>query len=199
VQPEYLPTARLCTGSSAALSRCYDTTSPTPPSPPAWAFATTTATGWAPTAADVAAAVATEFRRIPLTPSGITVQPDRGWTLVNVETIVRTDPTPQTATTTVLGIPVLVRATPARYTWTFGDGSAPLTTTDPGSPWPDHTISHAYRTAGTTEISLTTDWAGEFQVAGTTTWNPINGTASTTETAPVLEIREARNTLTAAG
>ncbi len=193
------PATRACTPTTTLSSRCYDITpAPTPP-PPAWAFATTTATGTAPSALNIEAAVATEFRRIPLTPSGITIQPSRGWTLVNVDTILMTDPTPQTATTTVLGIPVLVRATPARYTWTFGDGSAPLTTTDPGSPWPDHTISHAFRTAGTCTLGLTTEWTGEFQIGGTTTWRPITGTAVTTESAPPLEIRQATNALVRAG
>ncbi|MCG2799036.1 MAG: hypothetical protein L6367_10910, partial [Cellulomonas sp.] len=45
--------------------------------------------------------VLSEFRRLPIAPSVLTVQPDRGWVLVNVETIAYTDPVPQTLTATV--------------------------------------------------------------------------------------------------
>lgn len=150
-----------------------------------------------PTAADVAAAVVTEFRRLPLDPSGIVVQPSRGWTLVNVDTIVLTDPATQDFDTRVLGIPVDVRATPTRYSWDFGDGSPPLVTDDPGAPWPDPTLTHTYRTTGTRRITLTTEWRGEFRTAGGAAWQPIAGVATTSADAPPLEVREAQNSLVA--
>jgi hypothetical protein len=148
------------------------------------------------TLAEVAEAVATEFRRIPLSPPGIVVQPARGWTFVNIETVVLTRAAEQTFPITVLGIPVTVRATPLRYVWSFGDGTAPLVTTEPGAPWPNPSNTHIYRVTGLRTITLTTEWSGEYQIAGATSWQPIDGTATTTESAPPLEVRSATNALT---
>lgn len=148
-----------------------------------------------PTAGEVAATVASEFRRLPLRPSGIVLQPSRGWVLVNLDTIVLTDPTPQTFDISVLGTPVEVRATPAGYAWDFGDGSPPLVTNDPGAPWPEPTLTHAYRSPGTRTITLTTQWRGEFRAAGSATWQPIDGVATTSASAPPVEVRVAENAL----
>lgn len=150
-----------------------------------------------PSAADIAAAVQTEFRRLPLVSGGIVIQPATGATLVNVDTIVLTDPAAQTFATSVLGIPISVRASPVRFAWTFGDGTAPLVTAEPGAPWPAPTVTHRYTQAGVRTISLSTEWAGEFQVAGAGAWQPIAGVATTTVSAPPLEVRSAANSLVA--
>lgn len=175
--------------------RCYSYDSAASDSAAVTAVTVNAATG--PSPAAIAASVASEFRRLPLTSGGIAIQPSRGWTLVNVDTIVLTDPTPATFDTTILGIPVTVRATPTRYSWSFGDDTPPLVTTEPGSPWPNPTVTHAYRTAGTRTITLTTQWSGEFRVAGSPSWQPIAGVATTTESAPPLEVRSATNSLVA--
>ncbi|GAA2720080.1 PKD domain-containing protein [Cellulomonas aerilata] len=146
--------------------------------------------------ADIGAAVAQEFRRLPLTPSTLSVQPPSGWTLVNADTIAfADDDDTQTLLTTVLGLGVTIRATPDTFTWSFGDGSPELTTSDPGRPWPDHTVAHRYTSEGMHAISLTTTWAGTFQVAGSSTWAPVDGTATTTSTSPPLTVYEARSRL----
>ena len=151
-----------------------------------------------PSAEAIAAVVATELRRLPLRSGGITLQPGTGTTLVNVETIAFTDPTPQTFDITVLGVPVTVVARATAFSWSFEDGADPLVTTDPGAPWPEHTVSHVYRTTGARSITLTTEWTGTFRVAGSDTWQPIDGTAVTVETAPPIEVQEATNRLVAA-
>ena len=70
-----------------------------------------------------------------------------------------TDATPQFSTTSmILGINVGVTLTPL-FTWNFGDGTL-FTTTSPGAPYPDTTISHIYRSAGTYKVSLTISWSG---------------------------------------
>ena len=66
---------------------------------------------------------AEDFRRLPIAPQVIQVQPDRGWVLVNKETIVLTDPAEQTFRTDLFGYGVDVIATPTHYTWDFQDGS----------------------------------------------------------------------------
>ncbi|WP_066463042.1 hypothetical protein [Sanguibacter suarezii] len=146
---------------------------------------------------DPAPLVVTEadFRTLPLTPSTITVGPPHGWIPVTMATIAYTDPHPQTLTTTLLGQPVTIRATPTHYTWDWTDGTPPTTTTDPGHPWPHHTLSHTYTTTGTYTVTMTTTWTGEYSLDNGTTYTPITGTATTTTTAPPLTVHELRSHL----
>lgn len=192
------------TGSSAVITnclpigngqlRCYTVDPSAPLIDGIAALSVDPATG-VPGAEAIAASVAYEFRRLPLVSGGIVIQPPQGWTLVNVETIVLTDPTPQTFEVTLLGVDVTVVARPTGYSWSFGDDSPALVTADPGAPWPDQRLTHVYRSAGQRSITLTTQWSGAFRVAGTSAWLPITGTAVTVEAAPPLDVREAANTL----
>ena len=134
---------------------------------------------------------AEDFRRLPLAPSTPSFQPADGRGLVNMPLIVFTDPAPQTLATTVLGVPVTVRATPVRYVWDFGDGEAPLVTDDPGLPYPDHTVSRPYDAPGEYTVQLETTWRGEFQVAGAGPWIPVDGTATTTSPPFTTTVEEA--------
>jgi hypothetical protein len=147
------------------------------------------------TAVDLAPLAEIEFQSLTITPSPVTVQPPDGWTLVNIETITYTSPTPQTFATTLLGIPVTIEATPTTYTWDYDDGTTPTQTTDPGAPYPAQSVFHTYTDEGTATITLDTTWQGRFQITGTSTWTPITGTARTTATAPPLTIYEARSRL----
>ena len=148
----------------------------------------------APGAAPVVVTQA-DFRTLPLTPSAIVVGPSQGWVPVNMITVVYTDPQPQVLTTTLLGQPVTVSATPRDYAWDWADGSTPTTTTDPGAPWPDHTVSHTYPWTGEYTVTMTTTWTGEYSLDGGTTYTPITGTATTTSTAPPLTVTELRSHL----
>ncbi|MHA7132749.1 hypothetical protein [Oerskovia turbata] len=148
---------------------------------------------------DLAPLVEAEFARLPVAPSPVTVQPGRGWTVVNIPTITYTSAHPQVFTTTLLGIALTIEAVPRDYTWDYGDATDPVVTTDPGAPYPDHTVHHTYTHPtdpnAPTTITLTTTWTGRFQITGTPTWTPITGTATTTTTAPPLTIHEARSRL----
>jgi hypothetical protein len=134
---------------------------------------------------------AEDFRRLPLAPSTPSYQPADGRGLVNMPLVVFTDPSPQTLTTTVLGVPVTVRATPVRFTWDFGDGGSPLVTTDPGAPYPDHTVARPYAAPGEYAVRLVTTWRGEFQVAGAGPWIPVDGTATTSSAPFTTTVEEA--------
>lgn len=140
---------------------------------------------------------AEDFRRLPLPAPTLTVQPARSWVLVNKPTIVYTDATPVRLQTDLLGHPVEVEATPSRFTYDFGDGSAPLTTTSPGAPWPNHDTSHVYRQLGSRSITLTTTWSGRYRPVGTTVWHTVPGTATTTVTSPTFTVQELRSHLVA--
>ena len=174
-------------------SRSRDATSPTGWTP--WNL--TGKVGSCPGDIGFPGLTAADFQRLPLVPSQIYLQPPDGWTLANVPTFVYASGGSQTLRTTVLGFGVTVRATPARFTWTFGDGSASIATTDPGKPYPDGTITHAYRAAGVHRIALTTEWNGQFLVDGFTTWLPIDGTAQTRATSAPLRVYTARSRLVA--
>ncbi|UZN03038.1 hypothetical protein [Cellulomonas sp. S1-8] len=130
-----------------------------------------------------------DFRLLPLPAPALTMQPDRGWVLINIETIVYTDPTPVTLRTELLGIGVTVEATPTRWTYDFGDGHD-LVTRDPGQPHPNHDVFHEYEAPGTTTITLTAEWTGRYQIDGTPVWRDINGTATTTASTAPFTIEE---------
>lgn len=143
-------------------------------------------------AAQLTKTVEREFASLPITPSVVDVQPAHGHTFVQIPTIVFTTGEPQIMTTTLLGTDLEVEVTPQSFTWDFGDGSEPLVTTDPGSPYPNDTLSHTYTRTGEPTITLTTTWTGRFRTAGTTNWQPITGTATTTSTAPPVVVQEAQ-------
>lgn len=137
---------------------------------------------------DWVATMATQYQRLTLTPSTISYQPNGDWALVNMDFIVYTDPSPQTLTTELFGVEIAVRSTPVHYEWDFGDG-ATLSTSDAGSAYPDHTVTHVYSQASDgVVVNLTTSWRGEFQIAGSDTWIPIAGLATTTSSTAPIEI-----------
>ncbi|WP_246036366.1 hypothetical protein [Cellulomonas telluris] len=140
---------------------------------------------------------AEDFRRLPIPAPVLNVQPAADWVLVNKETIVYTDPSPVTLTTDLLGYQVTVEATPTRFTYDFGDGTRPLVTTDPGAPYPAFDTFHVYRDLGTRQITLTTEWSGRYQVAGSPAWRDVDGTAQTTTTSPPFEVVERTSKLVA--
>jgi len=140
---------------------------------------------------------AAEFRRLPLTASAPQVQPADGRGLVGMDLIVFTDPAAQVLTTTILGVPVVVRATPTSYAWDFGDGTPPLVTSDPGRPYPHQTVARPYSTEGTFALRLVTTWSGTYQVNGIGPWQTVSGTATTTSAPLTTQVLAASSTLVA--
>lgn len=138
-----------------------------------------------------------DVQSLLVTSGNLVVQPDQPWVLVNTDTIVMTDAEEHILGTQVLDLDVDVRVTPALFTWDFGDGSAPVTGSDPGAPWPDHTVSHVYREASDVTISLRTEWDAAFRVEGTSTWVPVTGRAVTTASTDAIEVVTATPRLTA--
>lgn len=132
---------------------------------------------------------AEEFRRLPLPAPVLHVQPDADWVLVNIQTIVYTDPTPVTLTTELFGVPVVVEAAPSRFAYDWGDGHA-TTTRDPGRPYPAFDVFHEYEQPGDVAITLTTEWTGRYQVGADPTWRDVAGTAETSTTSRTFEVQE---------
>ncbi|HET9653741.1 MAG TPA: hypothetical protein VFP72_00160 [Kineosporiaceae bacterium] len=131
-----------------------------------------------------------DFRRLPLPAGTARVQPPTLRTLVNVDTNVYVEARPVELTTTLLDQPVRVRATPVRFTWTFGDGGT-LRTADPGGPYPRMTTTHVYRQPGTPTLRLVTSYTGEYSVAGGR-WLPVDGEAEVASAPVTLTVVQTR-------
>ena len=139
-----------------------------------------------------------DFAELPLALPVVHLQPEREWFLVNMELLVFTDGDEQLLDTTVLGVPVRVRARPVEFSWDFGDGSEPVVTTGPGAPWPATDVGHVYTSeARGVVVTLTTTWSGEFQVAGQGPWIPIAGTTSTQSQSAPFRLEAVQTRLTA--
>ncbi|AYD90770.1 hypothetical protein D4740_05455 [Actinomyces sp. 2119] len=119
--------------------------------------------------------------------NGLTRQPGGPQALVTKPVIAYTSDAPQTLTTTVAGTQVTVTATPTSYRWDWGDATTD-TTTDPGAPWPDHTVHHTYATTATdVTITLTTTWTATWSLPDGTT-HDLDGTLTTTDTATPFDL-----------
>ena len=137
-----------------------------------------------------------DFQRLPLPAGTSRVQPDNGYTLINIETNVFAEAEPVTLNTTLLGFPVQVRATPSRYAWDFGDGQRFGPTEDPGEPYPALRITNTYTAAGVYAVTLTTYYTGEYSVAGGP-FLPIVGEARVDSPTVQIEALAGRNHLVA--
>lgn len=136
-----------------------------------------------------------DFRRLPIPAAAIKVQPPNRRTLVNIPTNLYAGASTVVLPTTVLGQAVRVRATPMRFHWIYGDGTA-RTTADPGAPYPELRTAHVYHRAGTPTLGLATTYSGEYSVAGGP-WQPIEGLATVTSPGTDLTVLEAHNHLVA--
>lgn len=70
-------------------------------------------------------------------PSRARTQPEQSRVYTGLDTIALTSDEPQVFVVQLRGQVYYVEAIPVDFTWDFDDGSPPLTTTDPGQPWPD--------------------------------------------------------------
>jgi hypothetical protein len=117
------------------------------------------------------------FAELALPAGTLSIQPPDGLTLVNFETNFYTTSTaPISTTVTLLGHQVTLEATPARFGWHFGDGET-TTTTEPGAPYPDLSITHRYRRTGEYHPRLSTTYTGRYRI-GTGPWQTIPGTVT---------------------
>ncbi len=136
-----------------------------------------------------------DFAQLPIAPSPLELQPNTGWVYAGLDTIGYTDDASQGFEVQLRGGTFLVGAIPFEYSWDFGDGSDPITTTDPGKPWPDHTVAHQYTAGGVVTPVLTTRWKGVFRTGATGPWHEIDGTGETTTTGGPVTVHTARTRL----
>jgi hypothetical protein len=137
--------------------------------------------------------VATAFRRLPLPPSDLVVQPPGGRTLVNFETNFYTENGEFTRTLSLLGQRVELRIWPSAYEWRFGDGVV-RQTAEAGSPYPDLEITHRYLSKGRVSPQVDTTYAAEFRVDGGP-WRDVAGTVTIPGSPQGLRVVTARPVL----
>uniref|UniRef100_UPI001C949A78 PKD domain-containing protein n=3 Tax=Arthrobacter TaxID=1663 RepID=UPI001C949A78 len=119
--------------------------------------------------AEIAAQISHEFQQTPIAPATLGSQPGPH-TLRGQETNLHAHATEQTFNLTMLGQHITITATPAAYTFNYGDGTTRGPTTSPGAPLPENRIgeqtqtSHAYTTTGHHTITLTTHFNGHYTV-----------------------------------
>ncbi|MCF6745859.1 hypothetical protein E9529_16565 [Blastococcus sp. KM273128] len=134
------------------------------------------------------------FTRLPLPQLATRHQPP-GDGLTGLPVIFYTDsPTTQTFTVDIRGFTVVIEATAEQFTWHTGDATGQITTTDPGAPYPDHTIEHSYR-SGTYTASLTVTWGATFTVDGSAEAD-VPGTTTTDGPPVTFDVLQARTVLT---
>ena len=126
----------------------------------------------------------------------LAIQPVGGKTLVNFETNFFTNTIkPQVQTVQLLGRSVEIEATPASYTWHWGDGSGAFQTEDHGAEHVDgekHQVFHVYTDADlTVRPSVDVTYKGRYRVEGEA-WRPILETLTVTGTPVPLEVVTAR-------
>ena len=104
--------------------------------------------------------VLAEFRRLPVAPSVLRLQPDADQVLVGIDTIAYADDASQSLSTTLLGVPVVFEVSPVAFTWDLGlmvGSGSPFTTTGPGHAYPHQDVAYVYRHVGTGRVHLDHD------------------------------------------
>jgi hypothetical protein len=107
-------------------------------------------------------------------------------TRVGIETVFYTRPVSFSRTYTIHGSRVEVQARPVSFRWSFGDGST-RTTSSPGAPYPNHTVTHRYASAGTRYPSVTTSYTVTYRVSGGA-WRALPGSFSSAGAGTRLQV-----------
>jgi len=121
------------------------------------------------------------FAHLPLPAASLVIQPPKGKTLVNFDTVFYTTQGSFDRSVNLLGHRVTFRVRPNEFTFVFGDGHW-LTTTEPGKRFTtkdalDEDITHRYLTKGTFHPSLDVTYGANFRVDGGP-WRPVAGTVT---------------------
>lgn len=153
----------------------------------------------APTPADVVTiSDLVNFRPAAATAS---MEPN-GWMIVGLHTnFFARAAAPQLQAGELLGQPATVRFTATRFTWDYGDGTV-VASSASGSSWRQQRLaefsptvtSHVYGSPGSYTISLTIDYAAEYQYAGSG-WRTVTGTLTVPASQLVATASNARTVL----
>lgn len=149
-----------------------------------------------------------EARRYSWTAPDLHIQPDAGWTLVNLPTNAYTTLAQrETKSFSLLGHAIVVEAAPRSYAWTWGDGSLTSTST-PGRRITDDPngrvdlqgcVTHVYARHGSgLTVSVAAVYAGRYRVDGGA-WQRLSGTLTVPGEHLTLDVQTATPVLVAGG
>ncbi|WP_232481445.1 PKD domain-containing protein [Arthrobacter sp. YN] len=152
--------------------------------------------------ANIAARILTDFRQLPVNPGTLEAQPFPH-TLKGGPTNFYATTAEQGFDVTILGQAVHLTATPANYTYTFGDGGALGPTpvagySIPETDWLNNETrtSHIYTETGNYQATLTTSFTGTYSVNNGPPL-PINGTLDITTPAKTIHVWKTERALVA--
>ncbi|WP_160159422.1 hypothetical protein [Actinomyces culturomici] len=129
--------------------------------------------------------------------SGLTVQP-AGNALVGIPSLVHAATPAQTLETSLFGTRVVVSLEATGFSYDFGDGTAPLVTSDPSAPYPVTRLAHTYTAEQEgVVVVLTTRWAGTVTSPFTGETATVDGVVTTSESSAPFDVRRARIDLVA--
>ncbi|MDR6686214.1 hypothetical protein J2Y41_001775 [Arthrobacter sp. 1088] len=152
--------------------------------------------------ANIAARILNDFRQLPVNPGTLQAQPFPH-TLKGGPTNFYTTATEQAFNITILGQTVQLRATPASFTYTFGDGTSLGPTPAAGYSIPeadwllnDTRTSHSYTATGNYPATITTSFTGTYSVNNGPPL-PINGILDLTTPPKTIQVWRTEKALVA--
>ncbi|BCW04232.1 hypothetical protein [Arthrobacter sp. NtRootA1] len=152
--------------------------------------------------ANIATRILNDFRQLPVNPGTLQAQPFPH-TLKGGPTNFYTTATEQAFNVTILGQTVHLTATPASFTYTFGDGTSLGPTPAAGYPIPEADwllnqtrTSHTYTATGNYPATITTSYTGTYSVNNGPPL-PINGTLDLTTEPKTIQVWKTEKALVA--
>ncbi|WP_308169468.1 PKD domain-containing protein [Paenarthrobacter aromaticivorans] len=152
--------------------------------------------------ANIATRILNDFRQLPVNPGTLQAQPFPH-TLKGGPTNFYTTATEQAFNVTILGQTVHLTATPASFTYTFGDGTSLGPTPAAGYPIPEADwllnqtrTSHTYTATGNYPATITTSYTGTYSVNNGPPL-PINGTLDLTTEPKTIHVWKTEKALVA--
>lgn len=118
-----------------------------------------------------------QFQTLPLPRAALQHQPTWGALVNKKEIFYTTAARHHDYPLNLLGHRVVLHATVANYTWSWGDGTADTSTTTPGAPYPSFAVTHTYTKSGTCPVSVTLTYSATYSVDGGPA-QQIEGTAT---------------------
>ncbi|BCW60619.1 hypothetical protein StoSoilB20_39660 [Arthrobacter sp. StoSoilB20] len=152
--------------------------------------------------ANIAARILNDFQQLPINPGTLQAQPFPH-TLKGAPTNFYTTASEQDFNVSILGQAVHLTATPANYTYAFGDGTTLGPTPAAGYSIPETEwlntqtrTSHSYTETGNYQATLTTSFTGTYSVNNGPPL-PINGTLNLTTPAENIQVWKTERALVA--
>ena len=146
---------------------------------------------------DVKEFTSSELVSLGLDSGSAQVGPLDGWLPVRMLVVAYATTTTQSITTTLSdGMVVNITAVPVEFIWDFGDGTVINSGSDPGRPYPEHTVFMQYTSVGEYQPKVTINWQATYQTSSDPTPVMFEQPITTTIQANPLTIGQLRTTLT---